>query len=168
MLYGSQDGNTTARRHAVSDTLRYYSTRRRFLFANVAGLQDRFAGYDHQFSETAGYGWRILHGGPEVLDLEAGVGLAQTREVGARSRNGGVGRLAAHYRYRLDAHSKISQTVEILADHNTYTQAVSALDVSVYGNIGLQLSYSITHNTRTPSGVPKTTTITSVNLLYGF
>lgn len=168
VLYGAQDGTTTARRYAASDTLRYYLTPRRFLFGNLAGLQDRFAGYDYQFSETAGYGWRVLHGGPQGLDLEVGAGLAQTQEIGDVRRNGGVARIAAHYRYRLSDHSEFSQTVEMFADHNTYTQAVTSLDVSVYGNIGLQLSYTATHNTRTPTGVPKTTTITSVNLLYSF
>jgi putative salt-induced outer membrane protein len=167
-LYGSQDGNTTARRYAGSDTLRYYLTSRRFLFTNLAGLQDRFAGYDYQFSETAGYGWRVLHGGAQGLDLEVGAGLAQAQEVDGPRRNAGVARIAAHYRYRLSDHSKFSQTVEVFADHNTYTQAATSLDVSVYGNIGLQLSYTVTHNTQTPSDVPKTTTITSINLLYNF
>ena len=167
-LYGAQDGHTTARRYAASDTLRYYLTPRRFLFGNLAGLQDRFAGYDYQFSETAGYGWRVLHGGPQGLDLELGAGLAQTQEVDGPRRNGGVARIAAHYHYRLSDHSEFSQSLEVFADHNTYTQAVTSLDVSVYGNIGLQLSYTVTHNTQTPDDVPKTTTITSINLLYNF
>lgn len=167
-LYGAQGGSTTARRYAASDTLRYYLTSRRFLFGNLAGLQDRFAGYDYQFSETAGYGWRVLNGGHQGLDLELGAGLAQTQEVGGARRNGGVARLAAHYRYHLSDHSEFSQTVEMFADHNTYTQAVTSLNVSVYANVGLQLSYTVTHNTQTPPDVPKTTTITSINLLYGF
>lgn len=167
-LYGSQDGTTTARRYAASNTLRYYLTPRSFLFGNLAGLQDRFAGYEYQFSETAGYGWRVLDDGIQGLDLEAGAGAGQTQEVGGARRDGGVGRLAAHYSYHFGPHSKFTQTVEVFADHNTYTQAVSALDVSVYGNIGLQLSYTLTHNTLTPPDIAKTTTITSVNLLYNF
>lgn len=168
-LYGRQDGRTTARRYSATDLLRYYQTSRRFLFGNLAGLQDRFAGYDYQFSETAGYGWRMLDGKRQDLDLELGAGLAQTKEVGSRGRDVGVVRFAAQYDYRFSKHSEFTQTLELLADqNNTYSQATTALDVSVYHNIGLQLSYTITHNSETPANISKTTTITSVNLLYGF
>lgn len=168
-LYGKQGGHTTARRFAGANLIRYYLSPRQFLFGNLSGLKDRFAGYDYQFSETAGYGWIVLKQKHQGLDLELGAGLAQTHEVGSAQHDTGVLRFAAQYDYRLSKHSQFTQTVEILADpHNTYSQAVTAIDVSVYRNIGLQLSYTITHNSQTPAGISKTTAITSVNLLYGF
>ncbi|APZ42313.1 hypothetical protein BW247_03765 [Acidihalobacter ferrooxydans] len=167
-LYAAQNGVATARRYAASDTLRYGLSARRFLFANVAGLQDRFAGYDYQFAQTAGYGLRVIADGPQRLDVELGAGLVQTQEVDGAPYQGAVARLAAQYRFKLNKRTRFSQTLETLADRNVYIQAVSALSVAVYGNLGLQLSYTVTSNTRTPPGVPKTSTISAVTMLYAF
>jgi putative salt-induced outer membrane protein len=165
----SSSGVDTAEAYALAWKSKYDLTDENYLFGLVAWNKDKFSGYDQQLREVFGYGRRLIDRERHLLNAEAGVGLRQYELRDGTSDDDSVLRLATDYRWTISETSRFTQTFAIeTGSDNTYVEAVSALNASVWQNIALVLSYTIRNNSDVPAGTEKRDTFSAISLEYSF
>lgn len=170
-LSASKSSQTTAGRYAGDAKSKYNFSPHNYAFAQIQYIKDLFAGVRQNASETVGYGRRLLHGNGQALDAEIGAGFSQTQEQKpslARHHNA-IAQLGLHYRYTINKTSRLEQRLTVQSGKfNTFMESVTGLRVAINSHLGVQLSYTVDHNSRVPAGLAKTDTYTSVALAYQF
>ncbi len=140
-----------------------------FLFGRLNWRKDRFGGYDTQFSQTVGYGRRLIDGDRHKLNAEIGAGARQSETQDGISQNETIGRGGLYYKWHFSETAEFRQdlTVESGGD-NTYVESVTAISARLVGNLALVASYTVKHNTDVPALLEETDTYTALSLEYGF
>ena len=140
-----------------------------YLFGQLHWRKDRFSGYDTQFSQTVGYGRRLLDTDKHKLNAEIGVGARQSDLVDGTEESETIGRAALNYAWQISETAAFSQTLAVESgSSNTYTEAVSKLSASLVGSLALVASYTVKNNSDVPVGIEKTDTFTALSLEYTF
>ncbi len=140
-----------------------------YLFGQLHWRKDRFSSYETQFSQTVGYGRRILNSDRHHLDAEIGGGARQSELADGTSVDEFVIRGAMKYTFAFSENAEFRQSVAVEAgDENTYLESISAVSASLIGNLALVASYTIKHNTDVLPGLEKTDTYTALSLEYLF
>ena len=160
---------TTAEAYDTSWKSERNLTDKDFLFGRLHWRKDRFGGFDTQFSQTVGYGRRLIDTDKHKLNGELGVGARQSEDQSGFKDDETV------YRGGLDYKWKLSETAEFRQDltaesgkANTYVESVTALSAKLLGDLALVASYTIKHNTDAPPLTEKTDTYTALSLEYAF
>lgn len=166
----TSDGDlTTAERYMASGKSDFRFTPKDYLFVTVRYEDDRFSGYDYQFSEAIGYGRRVLDADSVQLDLEVGAGGRHSQETGQERVDEAILRGAAKLGWAISPTSRFTEEVLVESgESNTYTEATSALSVKINSRFALKLSLTLKHNSDVPAGVDKTDTMSAVTLVYDF
>ena len=140
-----------------------------YLFGQLDWRKDRFSGYDQQFSQTVGYGRRLLDTDRHKLNVEAGVGARQSELADGTSQNETILRGGLDYTLKISDNAEFFQglVVESGSD-NTYLESVSKLSASLVGNLALVASYTVKNNSDVPVGTENTDTYTALSLEYKF
>ena len=140
-----------------------------FLFGRLDWRKDNFGAFDTQFSQTVGYGRRLIKTDRHLLNVEAGVGARQSELQNGISENETIFRGGAYYKW------KFSETAEFRQDltaesgsKNTYLESVSAVSAKLLGQLALVASYTVKHNTDVPALTEKSDTYTALSLEYLF
>lgn len=168
-LRTSDGGTITSERYVASGKSDYRFTPDDYLFVTVRYEDDRFSGYDYQFSETVGYGRRVLKTTSVELDLEIGAGGRHSREVGQEREDEAIVRGAARLGWAISPTSRFTEEVLVESGKsNTYTESLSALSVRINSQFALKLSLTVKHNSDVPAGVEKTDSMSAVTLVYDF
>lgn len=168
-LQKTDSGVTTAERYQLAGKSDYRFTAHDYWFLSFRYVDDRFSGYDYQFSETLGYGRRVVDKEALKLDLELGFGGRHSQETGAERTDEGIARGAAKLAWHISPSAHFREDVLVESGKsNTQTEAVSALKLRINSSFAMKLSYSIKHNSTVPPGVEHTDTITAVTLVYDF
>ena len=140
-----------------------------YLFGRLDWRKDRFSSYDSQFSQTVGYGRRLIDRERHRLNAEIGVGARQSDLIDGTSENEFIVRAGLDYLWTLNETAEFSQLVGVEAgDTNTYIESVSALKAKLINELALVLSYTIKHNTDVLPLTEKTDTYTAISLEYAF
>lgn len=140
-----------------------------FLFGRLHWRKDRFGGYNTQFSQTVGYGRRLIDTDKHKLNGEVGAGARQSETQLGVKENETVFRGGLYYRWQLSETAEFRQ--DLLAEggeKNTYGESITALSAKVFGDLALVASYTIKHNTDVPPLTEKTDTYTALSLEYSF
>ncbi len=131
--------------------------------------KDRFSGYEYQRFATLAYGRRFIKSDRQELDGEIGAGWTQSEPFVGEEISEAILRLYGEYDLNITDTSTFSQTIEVSAgSSNTYTEAVSALRLSIIGSLGLTVSFTYQNNSDVPPETEKTDTITAIGLDYEF
>ena len=140
-----------------------------FLFGRLAWRKDRFGGFDTQFSQTVGYGRRLINADKHKLNAEAGVGARQSDLRDGTTEEETIFRGGLYYKWLFSETARLRQdlTAEAGAE-NTYFESVSALSAKLYGDLALVASFTIKHNTDVPPLTEKSDTYTALSLEYAF
>jgi putative salt-induced outer membrane protein len=140
-----------------------------FMFGRLSWRKDRFGGFDTQFSQTVGYGRRLIDIDKHKLNAEIGVGARQSKLQDGTTDNETIFRGGMYYKWHLSETSLFSQDLTIEAgDKNTYLESVTALSARLVGNLALVASYTIKNNSDVPPLTEKTDTYTALSLEYTF
>ena len=140
-----------------------------FMFGRLSWRKDRFGGFDTQFSQTVGYGRRLIDMDKHKLNAEIGVGARQSKLQDGTTDNETIFRGGMYYKWHLSETSLFSQDLTIEAgDKNTYLESVTALSARLVGNLALVASYTIKNNSDVPPLTEKTDTYTALSLEYTF
>jgi putative salt-induced outer membrane protein len=160
---------TTAEAYDASWKSERNLTDRDFLFGRLGWRKDRFGGFDTQFSQTVGYGRRLIDTDKHKLNAEIGVGLRQSEDQAGVEEDETIFRGGIDYKWLLSETAEFRQdfTVES-GDKNTYGESVTALSAKLVGDLALVASYTIKHNTDVPPLTEKTDTYTALSLEYAF
>lgn len=165
----SANDDSTAENYRLGWSSKYDFNEFNYGVGRLDWKRDRFSSYEYQRFATFGYGRRIINSNRQELDAEIGAGWTQSEEIGGNEISEAVLRIYGEYDLNITDTSKFSQTVGVTSGRsNTYTEAVSSLRASVYGALGLTVSYTFQNNTDVVPGLEKTDTISAIGFDYEF
>ena len=140
-----------------------------FLFGRLDWRKDRFSGYDNQFSQTVGYGRRLVNTDKHVLNVEVGAGSRQSKLNTGITENEAIFRGGAYYKWLFSETAEFRQDFTTEAgSSNTYLESVTAISAKLLGDLALVASYTVKSNTDVPALTEKTDTYTALSLEYLF
>ncbi len=165
----SEDDSTTAEAYDLGWKSERNITDADFLFGRLDWRKDRFGGFDTQFSQTVGYGRRLIDSDKHKLNAEIGAGARQSETQLGVKEDETVFRGGMNYKWLISETSEFRQDVTAEGgEDNTYVESVSALSAKVFGDVALVASFTVKHNTDVASNLEKTDTYTALSLEYVF
>ena len=144
-------------------------TEQDFLFGRLDWRKDRFASIEQQFSQSVGYGRRLIDTDKHHLDGELGLGARQSDLADGTDESDTIytGRLT--YNWNISETASFGQAFLVEAgSSNTFTESVTVIEASLIGGLALVASYTIRHNSDVLPGSEKKDTRTALLLEYGF
>jgi len=140
-----------------------------YLFGHLDWRKDRFSGYDTQFSQTLGYGRRLIDKEKHKLNAEIGVGARQSDLSDGTEESETVFHGGLDYTWKLSETAAFAQILSVESGSaNTYSESVTKLSAALVGNLALVASYTIKSNSDVPPFTEKTDKFTAVSLEYTF
>jgi putative salt-induced outer membrane protein len=140
-----------------------------FLFGRLQWRKDNFGAYDTQFSQTLGYGRRLINNDKHKLNIELGVGARQSEPQFGRDENETIFTAGAYYRWQFSETAEFRQGLKAESGSaNTYSESVTAISAKLMGDLALVASYTIKNNSDVPPLTEKTDTYTALSLEYVF
>jgi putative salt-induced outer membrane protein len=140
-----------------------------FLFGRLDWRKDRFSGYDTQFSQTVGYGHRLIDTDKHSLYGELGFGARQSELSDGRSENETILTGGLYYKWAISGNAEFTQDLLVeTGSENTFFESKTAVTATLVGNFALVASYTIRNNSEVPLGNEKTDTFTALSLEYSF
>jgi putative salt-induced outer membrane protein len=140
-----------------------------YLFGRLNWRKDRFSSYESQFSQTVGYGRRLLNNERHQLDAEIGAGARQSELIDGSTENELIIRAGLKYVWAISDNAEFRQSLAAESgQENTYLESVTALSAKLVGDLALVASYTVKHNTDVLPGLEKTDTWTALALEYLF
>ncbi|WP_428381765.1 DUF481 domain-containing protein [Nevskia ramosa] len=166
---GSRDGVSTDERYSVANKTDYQFGFRDYLFGNLAYDNDRFAGIAERYSATVGYGRHVLRSKSQKLDIEIGVGANRTRDQDEIYETAAIGTLGGKYTWTISPNAEFTQTLRTEGGvTNVYVNPITALKLTIVGNLFATFNHEIRYNTEVPSETRHLDQITTINLGYSF
>lgn len=140
-----------------------------FLYGRLQWRKDNFGAYDTQFSQTVGYGRRLIDNDKHKLNVELGVGARQSALQFGGDENETIYTVGGYYRWQLSETAEFRQNLRTESgSSNTYTESVTAVSAKLLGDLALVASYTIKNNSDVPPLTEKTDTYTALSLEYSF
>lgn len=165
----SESKVTNAEYYTARWRSRWDFTERDFLFGRLNWRKDRFGAFDTQFSQTIGYGRRILTGPKHTLSAEVGAGARQSEDQLGLSQDETILFGGLDYVWQFSETANFSQDFTVEAgDENTFFESKSSVSAQLVGALSLVASYTIRSNSDVPVGSEKTDTQTGISLEYKF
>jgi len=140
-----------------------------YLFGQLDWREDRFSGYETQFSQTIGYGRRLIDTDKHKFSVEIGAGARQSDLADGTKESETIVRGGLHYVWKLSETASFTQIVAVESGRaNTYSESVTGLSAKLVGNLALVASYTVKNNSDVPPLTEKTDTYTALSLEYLF
>lgn len=160
---------TTAEAYAAGWKSERNFSEHNYLFGALHWRKDRFSGYETQFSQTAGYGRRVIDTEAHKLNAEIGGGARQSELATGDDENEFVARAGLNYSWQISENAAFEQQLAVEAgDKNTYFESITRLSAGLIGKLALVASYTVKNNSDVPPLTEKTDTYTAVSLEYTF
>jgi putative salt-induced outer membrane protein len=171
-INSTEDETTTAEAYEANWKSERSLSEHNYLFGQLDWRKDRFSGYDTQFSQTVGYGRRLLDKDNHKLNVEIGAGARQSDLADGTAESETIIRGGLGYLWQISETAAFTQDFKVESgDANTYSESKTALSARLVGNLALVASYTIKHNSDVPVALPpieKTDTYTAISLEYAF
>lgn len=168
-INSTEDEVTTAEAYEASLKSERNFSEHNYVFGQLHWRHDLFSGYDTQFSQTVGYGRRLIDTEKHKLNAEIGAGARQSDLADGTDENETIIRGGMNYTWQISDNAKFSQVVAVESgSENTYTESVTKLSAAILGNLALVASYTVKNNSDVPVGTEKTDTFTALSLEYTF
>ncbi len=168
-IYSEESSVTTAEAYEAAWMTGWDLTEQDFLFGRLNWRKDRFGGFNTQFSQTLGYGRKILTGEVHTLTAGVGGGARQSEDQLGVSTDEFIFTGGLDYKWQFSDTAEFNQTLEVEAgDSNTFSESVSSVSTTLVGAFRLVASYTIRHNSDAPVGTEKKDTLTAISLQYDF
>lgn len=168
-IFSSEDAVTTAEAYEAGFKSERNFGEHNYLFGQLQWRKDRFSGYDQQFSQTVGYGRRLIDLEKHKLNAEIGAGARQSDVADGTQESESILRGAMNYTWSISETATFSQAVSVESgSENTYTESATKLSAALVGNLSLVASYTIKNNSEVPALTENTDTFTALSLEYTF
>ena len=165
----SESNATNAEYYTARWRSRWDITERDFLFGRLNWRKDRFGAFDTQFSQTLGYGRRVLTGPKHKLNAEIGAGARQSTDQVGLDEDETILFAGLDYVWKFSETANFSQDFTVEAgDDNTFFESKSSVSAQLIGALSLVASYTIRANSDVPPGTEKRDTQTGISLEYKF
>ena len=168
-INATQDDATTAEAYNASWKSERNFSAHNFMFGRLDWRKDLFSSYDSQFSQTVGYGRRLIESERHKLNATLGAGSRQSDLIDGTSETETIFRGGLDYTWTLSETAEFTQDVIVESgEENTYLESVTALSAKLVGNLALVASYTIKNNSEVLPGIEDTDTFTALSLEYIF
>ena len=168
-LYSDENEVTTAEAYEALWRSDWKLTDKDSLFGRLIWRKDRFGGFATQFSQTVGYGRKILTGTKHALAADVGVGARQSEDQLGVNSDEVIYTAGLDYTWNFSDTAKFGQTLAFeVGNDNTFSESVTSLTTTLIGALSLVASHTIRHNSDVPVGTEKRDTRTAVSLQYDF
>lgn len=169
-ISASENEDTTAEAYDLGWKSERKITAQDFMFGRLQWRKDNFGAYDTQFSQTLGYGRRLINNDKHKLNLELAVGARQSElQLLGLDENETIYTAGGYYRWQISETAEFSQDLTVEAGgENTYKESVTAISAKLLGEFALVASYTIKNNSDVPPLTEKTDTYTALSLEYSF
>jgi putative salt-induced outer membrane protein len=140
-----------------------------FIFGRLDWRKDRFASIEQQFSQSVGYGRRLIDKEAHKLNGELGIGARQSDLDDGTDESDTIltGRLT--YKWQISETASFGQVFLVESgSSNTFSESVTNLSARLVGRLALVVSYTVRHNSDVLPGTENTDTRTALSLEYGF
>lgn len=168
-IYSTESKVTTAEAYDFGWKSARNLTDHDFLFGRLDWRKDRFASITEQFSQSLGYGRRLIDNDKHSLNGEIGIGARQSDLADGTDESDTIytGRLT--YAWQISETASFGQSLLVeTGDSNTFTESVTDLRAQLLGSLALVVSYTIRNNSDVLPGTEKTDTRTAISLEYAF
>ena len=160
---------TTAEAYELGWKSEWNLSEHSFLFGRLDWRKDRFGGFDTQFSQTVGYGRRLINTDRHILNVEAGIGARQSEDQFGLKEDEVIFRGGGYYTWAFSETAEFTQNLTIESGgENTYLESFTGVSASLVGDLALVASFTVKHNTDVPPLTEETDTYTALSLEYLF
>lgn len=140
-----------------------------FLFGRLQWRKDDFGAYYTQFSQTLGYGRRLIDNDKHELKAELGVGARQSQLQLGGKESETIFTAGAYYTWAFSEAAEFRQSLRVeVGGLNTYSESITAVSAKLFGDLAMVASYTIKNNSDVPPLSEKTDTYTALSLEYVF
>jgi len=168
-IKASESERTSAEAYELRWKTERQLTEHDFLFGRLQWRKDRFGGYATQFSQTVGYGRRLMENDKHQLNTEIGAGARQSETQLGFKDDEIVGRAGLYYEWQFSDTAQFRQDLMTeVGKINTYSESVTSISAKLVGDLALVTSYTIKNNSDVPSSIEKTDTYTALSIEYQF
>ena len=168
-IHAAENEVTTAEAYQLGWKTERNLTDKDFLFGLLEWRKDNFGAFDTQFSQTVGYGRRVIDTDKHKFNVEAGVGARQSETQAGLTESETIFRGGAYYKWLFSETAEFRQDLTAESgSENTYLESVSAVSAKLLGELALVASFTVKHNTDVPALTEKTDTFTALSLEYAF
>jgi putative salt-induced outer membrane protein len=168
-ITASEDEVTTAEAYDLGWKSERQLSDKNFVFGRLQWRKDNFGAYDTQFSQTVGYGRRLIETDVHNLSLEVGAGARQSELQLGGKENETILTAGGYYTWILSENAEFKQNLTSeIGGENTYFESYTALTAKLVGNLALVASYTIKNNSDVPPLTEKTDTYSALSLEYVF
>jgi putative salt-induced outer membrane protein len=168
-ISASEDEENTAEAYDLGWKSERKITDQDFLYGRLQWRKDNFGAYDTQFSQTLGYGRRLIDNDKHKLNVELGVGARQSELQFGGDENETIYTVGGYYRWQFSETAEFRQDLKAESgSSNTYSESVTAISAKLMGDLALVASYTIKNNSDVPPLTEKTDTYTALSLEYLF
>ena len=168
-ISASENEVSTAEAYHLGWKSEHKLTDQDFMFGSLKWRKDNFGAYDTQFSQTLGYGRRLIDNDKHKFNVELGVGARQSELQSGENGNETIFTAGGYYKWQFSETSEFRQDLTVEAGNsNTYVQSVTAISARLIGDLALVASYAIKNNSDVPPLTEKTDTYTALSLEYVF
>ena len=132
---------------------------------------DRFSGYNYQFTGALGYGWRYFETEKTTVDLQIGPGYRWSEFNDDTHRQGTIFHGAIKLEHEFTSATRFRQ--ELITDasfsgENSKTKLESSFLSDINGRLAMKVSFMLEYNTKPEEGIKSVDTETGITLVYSF
>ncbi len=168
-ITASENEVTTAEAYDLGWKSERKITEHDFIFGRLQWRKDTFGAYDTQFSQTIGYGRRLIDREAHKLNAELGIGARQSELQLGETQSETIFTAGAYYTWQFSETAQFRQDLSVeTGGDNTYLESVTAVSAKLLGDLALVASYTIRNNSDVPALTEKTDTYTALSLEYSF
>ena len=169
-LQSKDTGTTTSEKYTFSVQEDWKLMESGYLFVRFGYEQDKFGGYNSRMNETVGYGFDILKEADMTWNAEIGGGARQSEDTAGVKTSDSIVRASTVFNWKISDTTAFSQTLstEGSSKGGYTTKSETALTNQVAGNLSSKVSYSVTNNSKAPTGKKASDTIFAASLVYSY
>ena len=167
--YQEQDGRKNRERYFAGYEGNYNITPRLYALATLSYERDPFSGFDRRFSESLGFGYKIIDRETFKVSAEAGPALRQTLFTDGVDSNTFAFRGAGNLWWQISPGFELTENAVVFYDSfNTSFQSLTALTAKLTGALSARMSFQFNSESNPPLGRENTDTVSRVTVVYSF
>ena len=167
-VWGETNGVESAGRYSFGLRADRALNDRLSAYGLASWTRNTFAGISREFNQGVGLTWHAVTAKPNLLDLEAGVGLVQRRTTLDQDESFSTARAGALYAYDFTEKSRFEAKGAYLLNledsEDSQGDARFSLTAPVAGSMALKLSYDFLYRNKPLPGLEKLDTTFSVGV----
>ncbi len=143
-----------------------------YIYGNFEYEDDRFSGFQNQWSLSSGWGRRWYESKDATLDADIGPGFKRDTEDDGTKNDSFIVQGQLQYNKKFNENVNFQQLVIAKwapdSDENSQYKTESSITANLVEALSLKFTFAIDHNTEVGEGIENTDTQTGITLVYTF